>query len=102
MTKTEIQAIMEESAEGYSREDYSDAAWRGAIKYLASQGFTHEAIVQTLLSKWMRWGHDGIYGRNGKQPTGKSVANFLEENLEPIKDMLFKELNMVATLKDMA
>ena len=98
MTKREIfdeREIMEATDGSYSREEYSDAAWRGAIKFLHSQGFTREAIVETLLSKWMRWGHDHIWGCNRKKLTGKNydIKDTPWEQLKPLV-IIPRETNM--------
>ena len=91
-----LSEIEEESAIAYSRDNYSDGAWRGAIKYLHSQGFDKEAIVETLRSKHMRWCHDYWYGRKGvRNVSGVKIAEYLSENLSNIKEMLKNELNII-------
>jgi len=100
MNKQEIEQLMEDTEGAYSRDNYPEAAWRGAIKFLDKAGFHRQAIIETLYSKWMRWGHDSMYGRNGKQPTGKATAEFLAGSLDNIKEMLLTECGINATDKN--
>ena len=96
MDKVLLEIIEEESAIAYSRDNYSDGAWRGAIKYLHGEGFGKEAIVETLRSKHMRWCHDYWYGRKGvRDVSGVKIAEYLKENLNHIKEMLKNELNII-------
>jgi len=95
MNTKQIETVFNASASAYSRVNYSDAAWREAIRFLARKGWSAEAIEETLRSKWMRWGHDDIYGCQGKKPTGKLVSKFLQKHIREIAQMLKDELGIL-------
>jgi hypothetical protein len=59
MTKTNnANLVAQNTADAYSRDRYTDAAWTRIAKRLLAAGFTVEQAEWTLRSKHMRWAAD--------------------------------------------